>query len=1084
MKKSILSLSLLAAGIIEATAGTSPLWMRYAQISPDGREIAFCYKGDIYKVPAAGGQAIQLTTQPSYECNPIWSPDGKQIAFASDRKGNMDVFVIPAEGGAPKQLTFNSAREIPSSFTADGKHVLFEAVIQDPAASVSFPTSSLGELYQVPVAGGRVSQVLGTPAQNVCVDKGGRFFLYHDQKGYEDPWRKHHTSSITRDIWRYDYATGRHVNLTARAGEDRNPVLSPDGQTVYFLSERNGGSFNVWKFPLASPEQVTEVTRFKANPVRFLSMAADGTLCYTYDGEIYTQSAGGDPSKVSISLYHDDGDSITRKTYTRGATSAAVSPDGKQVAFIVRGEVFVTSVEFNTTKKITDTPEAEDDVCWGPDNRTLVYATERNGNWQLVKATIARKQDPNFPNATLIKEELLIPDAQLNRKQPEFSPDGKKLAFVENNERLMVMDVKTKKITQVTDGTQWFGTEGSFSYSWSPDSRWLALEFIGNGRDPYADIGIVPATGGAITNITNSAYINQQPQWVLDGGAIMFRSNRYGLRSQASWGSQDDVLMAFVNEDAYDRYRLDKENYELLKEAEKAQKAQAEKATKKAAEKKGKKADKKDDAKQDDVKPLVVELDKIQDRIVCVTPNSSDLAGADISKDGNTLYYLSKFENGYDLWKMDLRKKSTSLLNKMNARSATIQHDKEHKAFFILGSGEMKKLENDKLTPIAFSAQVKMNTARERDYMFEHVHRSIAQRFYNTNMHGCDWEGTVRNYRKFLPHIANNYDFADLLSEELGELNCSHSGGRYYPGGGEATANLGLLYDQQYAGKGLKVDEVVEYGPLDRAASKVRRGTIIEKINGEEITPENDYTQLLAGQAGKKVLLSCRQNGTTWDEVAIPTTAGGFNKILYRRWVKRQQRLCDSLSHGRLGYVHIKSMNDDSFREVYDLVLGKYNKREGIVIDTRNNGGGRLHEDIQVLFTGKKYLTQVVRGREACDMPSRRYNKPSIMLICENNYSNAHGTPWVYSHEKIGKLVGMPVPGTMSSVNWVTLQDESLVFGIPIIGYRTALGNYLENTQLEPDIKVANDPATLVKGEDKQLQVAVEQLLREIDNKK
>ena len=177
-------------------------------------------------------------------------------------------------------------------------------------------------------------------------------------------------------------------------------------------------------------------------------------------------------------------------------------------------------------------------------------------------------------------------------------------------------------------------------------------------------------------------------------------------------------------------------------------------------------------------------------------------------------------------------------------------------------------------------------------------------------------------------------------------------------------------------------------------------------------------------------------------------------------------------------------MNDESYREIYDQVLGKYTQREGIVIDTRGNGGGRLHEDIQILFSGEKYLTQVVRGRAACDMPSRRWNKPSIMLICENNYSNAHGTPWVYKHTRMGKLVGMPVPGTMSSVNWETLQDESLIFGLPVIGYETADGTYLENTQLEPDIKVANDPATVVKGDDRQLKAAVDELLRECDAKK
>ncbi len=1088
MKKTILTCALVAAAAVAASAASSndaPLWLRYAKISPNGQEIAFCYKGDIYKVPVGGGQATQLTTQSSYESNPIWSPDGSQIAFASDRKGNFDVYVMPSQGGTPKQLTFNSASEIPSAFSADGKYVLFEAAIQDPASSAMFPSSRLPELYKVPVSGGRFSQVLGTPAQELAVDKGGKFFLYQDQKGYEDPLRKHHTSSITRDIWRYDIKSGKHVNLTNRAGEDRTPVLSPDGNTVYFLSERNGGSFNVWKFPLSNPSQATQVSQFKTNPVRFLSMASDGTLCYTYDGEIYTQRDGGKATKVNVSLFHDDGDSISKITYTRGATSAAVSPDGKQVAFVVRGEVFVTSVEYNTTKQITNTPEGEKDVCWGPDNRTLVYSSERGDHWQLYKATIARKEDPNFPNATLIKEEILIP-SNTDRSQPEFSPDGKKLAFVEDGERLMVMDVKTKAVHQVTDGSQWYGTEGDLGYSWSPDSKWIALEFIGNGRDPYSDIGIVSVDGGKITNITQSAYINHSPKWVLDGGAIMFQSNRYGLRSQASWGSQDDVLLAFVNEEAYDRYRLDKENYELLQDAEKAAKKEAEK---KEADKKDskKKDDKKkaDEKKDEPAKDIVVELDKIHDRIVRVTPNSSDLAGAAITKDGSTLYYLSRFEKGYDLWKMDLRKRSTSLLNKMGAGWAAIETDKEGKNFYILGSGTMQKLASDKLTPITYSATVKMNTARERAYMFERVHREVAHRFYNKNMHGCDWDGTVAHYRKFLPHITNNYDFSNLLSETLGELNCSHSGGRYYPDSrGEATGNLGLLYDTHYTGEGLKVAEVVEYGPLDRAKSQVRPGTIIEAINGEKITPENDYTQLLAGQTGKKVLISCRHNGNSWQEVVVPCSNSAFNTMLYKRWVKREAHMVDSLSHGRLGYVHLQAMNDNSYREIYDQVLGKYTQRDGIVIDTRGNGGGRLHEDIQILFSGEKYLTQVVRGRAACDMPSRRWNKPTIMLICENNYSNAHGTPWVYNHTHMGKLVGMPVPGTMSSVNWETLQDESLIFGLPVIGYQTADGTYLENTQLEPDIKVANDPATVVNGDDKQLKAAVEELLRECDAKK
>ena len=263
----------------------------------------------------------------------------------------------------------------------------------------------------------------------------------------------------------------------------------------------------------------------------------------------------------------------------------------------------------------------------------------------------------------------------------------------------------------------------------------------------------------------------------------------------------------------------------------------------------------------------------------------------------------------------------------------------------------------------------------------------------------------------------------------------------------------------------------------------MKAGTVIEKIDGVEITPDADYYTLLNNKARKKTLVSLfdPQTKERWEEVVIPITNGAFSDLLYSRWVKQRAADVDRWSGGRLGYVHIESMGDDSFRSVYSDILGKYNNREGIVIDTRFNGGGRLHEDIEILFSGQKYFTQVVRGRETCDMPSRRWNKPSIMVMCEANYSNAHGTPWVYSHRGLGKLVGMPVPGTMTSVSWERLQDPSLVFGIPVVGYRLSDGSYLENSQLEPDIKVANSPETIVKGEDTQLKAAVEELLKELE---
>ena len=1090
--------TILAATLIAISAGSAlqahasqaitPLWLRDVQMSPDGSQVLFCYKGDIYKVSAQGGTAVQLTTQASYECSPVWSGDGQQIAFASDRHGNLDVFVMSADGGPATRLTYQSVAEVPQAFTPDGQWVFFGASIQDPAKSVMFPTSDLPELYKVPVKGGRTLQVLGTPAEMLSFAPDGKSFYYQDRKGYEDEWRKHHTSSITRDVWFYDAQNGQHTNVTAHAGEDRNPVVSADGKTLYFLSERNGGSMNVYsceaKAGATKAGEPQAVTTFKTHPVRFLSMAKNGLLCYTYNGEIYTQQLGANPQKLNISLTRDDEVAIADLSFTNEARQPVVSKDGKQIAFVARGEVFVTSTEYATTRRISQTAGAEADVDFAPDGRTIVYASERNGNWQLYTASIVRKEDLNFANATLIKEESVFPElpalnlldnkidfSQVERRSPKYSPDGKKIAFIEDRIKLKVVDLKTKQITQVTDGSKWYRQDGGFDFEWSPDGKWFVLSFIANRRDPYTDQGIVSAEGGEIHPITQSAYMSESPRWVMDGKAILFQSERYGMRSHASWGSQDDVFLAFLTQDAYDRYRLSAEDYALLKELEKKNEKKDEK---KDDKKNKKKDDKKADA--DTVKAVKIEFEGLENRIVRLTPNSSNLGDAIVSKDGESLYYFAAFEGKPDLWKMDLRKHETKLLSK--GGSGSLQMDKDGN-LYSLGNSMMKIEKGDKTTPITYNAQMKLDLAAEREYMLRHVAKQINKKIFRTDYNGCDWELMVQNYARFLPHIANNYDFAELLSELLGELNVSHTGGRFRPEAkGDATAQLGLLYDLTEATEGIRITDILENGPFSKASSKVKVGDVITAINGQPVSKDTDLAQLLNLCKGKKTLVSLKGNAGAWDEVVLPISRSEQSDLLYKRWTKSRAAEVERLSNGRLGYVHIEGMNDASFRDVYSDILGKYNLKEGIVIDTRHNGGGRLHEDIEILFSGHKYFTQVVRGREVCDMPSRRYNHPSIMLQAEGNYSNAHGTPWVYSHQKIGKLVGAPVPGTMSSVNWERLQDSSMIFGVPVIGYQLPDGSYLENTQLEPDVLILNRPETVVTGTDLQLETAVSELLK------
>lgn len=1079
--RSILAFSLLVAqgtALAQPPTGTEgPLWLRHAAISPDGATIVFGYQGDIWRVPATGGAAVPLTTNDAYDHSPVWSRDGGRIAFASTRYGNNDVFVMSSMGGAPVRLTFDSGGEVPSDFSPDGASVLFYGHRQDDVRNQQFPVGGLGELYTVPSAGGRPMLVSTIAMHDARYSPAGDMIVYHDRKGYEDEWRKHHTSSVTRDLWSFRPATGEYKRITAFNGEDRNPVFSADGTSVYYLSEEHG-VFNVHKVPVDGGAG-TQVTFLADHPVRYLSRSNAGILCFSYRGELYTMVDGGTPEKVSIRINTDGRYNPVRVVPVTGEVSEAeVSPNGKEMAFIHRGEVFVTSVKEGTTRRITNTPEQERNVSFSPDGRTLLYATERNGSWDLYTTSIVRKEEPYFFQATVLKEEALLA-TPAEEFQPRYSPDGKEVAYLEERTELKVLNVASKQTRTVVPGNRNYSyADGDQWYSWSPDSKWFLVNFL-HDRQWISQCGLVSAAGGAITDLTRSGYGAYEPRWALSGEAVMFFSDRDGMRNHASWGGQGDVYAIFLTRKAYDKFKLSKEEAELAKEAEEEAK---EEEGKDGKDKKEKDKKKKGEQENEEVKPLRFDLDGLEERRVRLTQHSSDLAGAVWSKDGEKLYYLAAFEKGYDLWETELRTHEAKILQKLDSEDAgMLRMDKDGENLFYLSNGGINRydLEKKENKGVGINGEMLLNETAERAYLFEHIWRQVKKKFYREDLQGVDWDLYKAEYERYLPYINNNWDLAEMFSELLGELNASHTGSgyRYSMPNADATAALGLLYAYD-AGPGLKVAEVLQRGPVNKEGSKIAAGHVIEKIDGQVIAADADPSALLNRKAGKPTLLSVLDPGTNkrWEETVKPVTRGEENGMLYRRWVERCRHLVDSLSGGKLGYVHVRGMNDGSYRTVYEEALGRYHDREGLVVDTRFNGGGWLHDDLATFLSGKTYMRMEPRGQDLGNEPQFKWHKPSVVVMSESNYSDAHMFPVTYRALGVGQLVGMPVPGTGTAVWWEGLQN-GMWFGIPQVGMIDNAGNYLENQQLEPDVRQPLDPGVVSKGRDQQLEAAVRVLL-------
>lgn len=1088
---------------VSSNATETRRWIRSNAISPDGSRIAFVYHGDIFIVPVSGGTARQITSNPAYDTNPAWSKDGRLIAFSSDRLGGFDVYVTSADGGMPKRLTTNSQNERVITFLADGR-ILYSSYYMPTAEDGTFPYM-FSQVYSVDTAASRPKKFSELFMTSVSVNKNGEL-LYQDIKGMEDNWRKHHTSPVTRDIWltSLDPEKRTYKKLSDYAGECLNPCWAPGGKSYYYLEE-SSGSLNVWKRNVDGTGK-KQVTFFKKNPVRYLSVADNGQMSFSYNGSLYTMREGEQPKEVDIKIISDNthNNHISQTITGGGLSSVSVSKDEKQIAFIARGEVYVTTPDYATSKRITNTPCSEATVSISPDGKTLVYDSERNGIWGIYKTTMPRMEDESFVYANELKEEPLVTGSE-PCYEPQISPDGKKMAYWANRTELRVYDFASKTSRTVLPAKDNYSySDFDLFFEWSPNSKYLLASYMADGGWNNRDVALVYADGSKVVDLTESGYSDGTAHWALGGKAVVFASDRDGYRNHGSWGTQRDVYAMFLDQEAYDRFKMTKEERERYDAAKKkleedkkkknddkkddAKDGKKKKGNKNTDKKTGgdnKKATKtggKDDnkAKKDSIDDFKLLLDGREDRIERLTMASSYLGDFALNPEGTKIYYIAQYSTTCDIHVRDLEDGSDRIaVNDFGFSSLVPSADGKN---VYAGGRKIRKvsLDNGNQKFIEIKADYDYKITEENAYIFDHVVNLLKQKFYRADMNGVDWDGYAKNYREFLSDIDNKYDMCEMLSEMLGELNASHTGARYGGTGAPLqTANLGAFFDEDYDGAGLKIKEIVKDGPLDFIGCKVKNGDVVTKINGKPIEKNKDYFPLLAGIAGKHTLLTLTdaKGKGEYEQDMKPATSRDMNELLYKRWLRKREEIVEKYSGGKVGYVHVRSMSSPSFRKVFSRVMGKLRTKEALVVDIRNNGGGWLHNDLGVLLSGKLFATNEPRGQFIGNDPYMRWVKPSVVVMSQNDYSNAHGFPFMYKTLGMGKLVGAPMAGTMTAVWWETQVDGQLVVGVPQVGVKDMKGNYLENQTLYPDVEAIPTPEQMLTDDDVQIKRAVDTVL-------